>query len=151
MKKIILLLTITLLFNQCGYEKIYSSKNLNLSIKEIKRENNLINNELSKALLGIFSDKTSDNIFNLEIESKKSTEIKSKDSKGDPSVYVLKLKTKIIASNKMNTTYENIFLKEMSYNNNDDKFELSQYINEIEKILIKETVEEIIIYLTDIK
>ena len=32
----------------------------------------------------------------------------------------------------------------MNYNNNDDKFELSQYINEIEKILIKETVEEII-------
>ena len=35
----------------------------------------------------------------------------------------------------------------MNYNNNDDKFELSQYINEIEKILIKETVEEIIAYL----
>ena len=39
----------------------------------------------------------------------------------------------------------------MNYNNNDDKFELSQYINEIEKILIKETVEEIINYLARYK
>ena len=39
----------------------------------------------------------------------------------------------------------------MNYNNNDDKFELSQYIKEIEKILIKETVEEIIDYLSRFK
>ena len=39
----------------------------------------------------------------------------------------------------------------MNFNNNDDKFELSQYVNEIEKILIKETVEEIISYLADIR
>ena len=49
MKKFLLLLTITLLFNQCGYEKVYSGKNLNLFINEIKRENNSINNELSDA------------------------------------------------------------------------------------------------------
>ena len=39
----------------------------------------------------------------------------------------------------------------MNYNNNDDKYELSQYKSEIEKILIRETVEEIISYLTDIR
>ena len=51
----------------------------------------------------------------------------------------------------MNIKYEKIFQAEMNYNNNDDKFELSQYKNQIEKILIKETVEKIISYLTDIK
>ena len=150
MTKKILFIIITLFLNQCGYEKIYSSKNLNLSINEIKKENNLINNELSDTLLDIFSDKTSDNIFNLEIQSKKLTETKSKDSKGNPSVYVVKLETKIIATNN-EKKYENIIRKEMNYNNNDDKFELSQYISEIEKILIKETVQEIISFLTDIR
>ena len=151
MKNLSLLLILSLFLSQCSYERIYSGKNLNLSIKNIKKENNIINNELSNALLGILSDNTSDNIFDLEIQSKKFTSVKTKDSKGNPSVYVLKLQTKIIAKDKANKEYINIISEEMNYNNNDDKFELSQYINEIEKVLIKETVEEIIGYLADIK
>ena len=151
MKNLSLLLILSLFLSQCGYERIYSGKNLDLSIKNIKKENNIINNELSNALLGILSDNTSDNIFDLEIQSKKFTSVKTKDSKGNPSVYVLKLQTKIIAKDKANKEYINIISEEMNYNNNDDKFELSQYINEIEKVLIKETVEEIIGYLADIK
>ena len=147
MKKLFLFLLIVLFFSQCGYEKIYSNKNLNLSIRDIKKENNSINNELSNTLLKIFSNNTSDNVFDLEIQTKKSTEVRSKNSKGDPTVYVLKLETKIIVLNMKNDKYENIFYKEMNYNNKDDKFELSQYINEIEKTLIKETVGEIINYL----
>lgn len=150
MKKIFLFLILTLLINQCGYEKVYSSKNLNFSIKNIKKENNTINNELSNALLGLLSKKKSENTFDLEIQTIRSTEIESKDSKGDPSVYVLKLETKIIVKNMENEEYTNVIYEEMSYNNNDDKFELSQYINEIEKILIKETVKKIISYLANI-
>ena len=150
MKKIFLFLILTFFVNQCGYEKVYSNKNLNFSIKNIKKENNTINNELSNALFGLLSKKTSDNTFDLEIQTIRSTEIKSKDSKGDPSVYVLKLETKIIVKNMENEEYTNVIYEEMSYNNNDDKFELSQYINEIEKILIKETVKKIIDYLANI-
>ena len=151
MKNLSLLLILSLLISQCGYERIYSGKNLNLSIKNIKKENNIINNELSNALLGILSNNASDNIFDLEIQSKKFTNVKSKNSKGNPSVYVLKLETTIIAKDKTDKEYRNTFNEEMNYNNDDDKFKLSQYINEIEKILIKETVEEIINYLADIK
>ena len=151
MKKLFLLLILSLFISQCGYEKIYSGKNLNLTIKNIKKENNVINNELSSALLEILSDTTSENTIDLEIQSKKFTSIKSKNSKGDPSVYALKLETKIIAKDKAGKKYNNIFNKEMSYNNDDDKFKLSQYTKEIEKILIQETVEEIIYYLTDIQ
>ena len=150
MKKIFLFLILILFVNQCGYEKVYSSKNLNFSIKNIKKENNTINNELSSALLGLLSKRTSDNAFDLEIQSIKSTEIKSKDSKGDPSVYVLKLETRVKVKNIANEEYTNIFYEEMNYNNNDDKFKLSQYTNEIEKILIKETVKKIIDYLANI-
>ena len=150
MKKLFFLFILTLLVSQCGYERIYSGKNLDISIKNIKKENNSINNELSNALLQIF-DKSSNNAFDLEIQSNKSTDVKSKDSKGNPSVYVLRLETKVIAKNKDDKEYTKIFYEEMNYNNNDDKFKLSQYIKEIEKVLIKETVEEIISYLADIK
>ena len=151
MKKLFLILILTLFVSQCGYEKIYSGKNLNITIKNIKKDNNVINNELSKVLLGVLSNKTSENTYDLEIQSKKSINVKSKNSKGDPSVYVLKLETKIIAKDKANNEYMNIFYEEMNYNNNDDKFELSQYVKEIEKILIRETVEDIIAYLANIE
>ena len=151
MKKLFLLLILSLFISQCGYEKIYSGKNLNLTIKKIKKENNIINNEIANALLGILSNKTSENTFDLEIQSKKFTEVRTKNSKGDPSVYVLKLETKIIAKNKANKEYTNIFYEEINYNNNDDKFELSQYIKQLEKILTDEIVQDIIAYLTNIE
>ena len=151
MKKLFLLLMISMFISQCGYEKIYSGKNLNLTIKKIKKENNIINNEISNTLLGILSNKTSENTFDLEIQSKKFTEVRTKNSKGDPSVYVLKLETKIIAKNKANKEYTNIFYEEINYNNNDDKFELSQYIKQLERILTDEIVQDIIAYLTNIE
>ena len=151
MKKFLLFLIMTFFLNQCGYEKVYSNKNLNLSIKEIKKESNPLNNDLSNALLEILSNNKSDNVFDLEIQSNKFTEIRSKDSKGNVSVYVFKLETKIIVTDNNNREYKNIFNKEMNYSENDDKFELSQYLNQIEKILINETVEEIIGYLIDLR
>ena len=151
MKKFLLFLIMTFFLNQCGYEKVYSNKNLNLSIKEIKKESNPLNNDLSNALLKILSNNKSDNVFDLEIQSNKFTEIRSKDSKGNASVYVFKLETKIIVTDNNNREYKNIFNKEMNYSENDDKFELSQYLNQIEKILINETVEEIIGYLIDLR
>ena len=38
MKKLFLLLILSLFISQCGYEKIYSGKNLNLSIKKLKKK-----------------------------------------------------------------------------------------------------------------
>ena len=151
MKKLFLLLIFTLFVSQCGYEKIYSGKNIDITIKNIKKDNNIINNELSETLLEVLSNKTSENTYDLEIQSKKFTNVRTKNSKGDPSVYVLKLETKIKAKDKTNNEYINFFYEEMNYNNNDDKFELSQYTKEIEKILIRETVKDIIAYLANIE
>ena len=115
MKKLFLLLILSLFISQCGYEKIYSDKNLNLTIKNVKKENNDINNEISDTLLGILSNKKSKNTFDLEIQSKKLTKVKSKDSKGNPSVYELKLETKIIAKANSNKEYVNIFYDDYNF------------------------------------
>ena len=54
MKKLFLLLILSIFITNCGYQKIYSNKNLQLSIKEIKKENTDLNNEISNALLESF-------------------------------------------------------------------------------------------------
>ena len=151
MKKLILLFIIALFVKSCGYQKINSNQNLELSIKEISKDNTVINNEISNALLSIFSNSNSEKYFSLEIESKKTIVIKSKDSNGNPVIYGFKIETKVIAIDNKNEKYENTFLKEIDYNNDDDKFKLSQYVNELEKILIAETIEEIISFLVDLK
>ena len=151
MKKLFLLLILTLFVTNCGYQKIYSSKNLQLSIKEIKKDNTDLNNEISNALLNIFSNDNAEKNFILEIESKKSNDIKSKDSSGNPVIYRIKFEINVIAIDNKNERYENTFSKEIDYNNDDDKFNLSQYVIQLEKILTKEIIEEIINFLVDLK
>ena len=151
MKKFFFLIILILFVTNCGYQKIYSSKNLQLSIKEIKKENTVLNNEISNALLNIFSNGNAEKYFTLEIETKKSTDIKSKDSSGNPIIYRIKIETSVIAINNKNEKYKNTISKEIDYNNDDDKFKLSQYVNELEKILTTETIEEIINFLVDLK
>lgn len=150
MKKIFLLFAITLFVNQCGYEKIYSDKNINVSIKEIKKEKNFINNEIATALEDILSNENSKNIFTLKIESSKEINVKSKNSKGDPSIYVQKIKVKVTATDQFDQVYVKTFLREINYNNNNDKFKLSQYQNDLEKILLQKLIEDIINYLSDL-
>ena len=151
MKKLFLLLILTLFVTNCGYQKIYSSKNLQLSIKEIKKDNTVLNNEISNALLNIFSNDNAEKYFILEIETKKSTDVKSKDSNGNPVIFRIKFEANVIAIDNKNERYENTFSKEIDYNNDDDKFNLSQYVNQLEKILTKEIIEEIINFLVDLK
>ena len=57
----------------------------------------------------------------------------------------------MIAINNKNKKYKNTISKEIDYNNDDDKFKLSQYVSEQEKILTTETIEEIINFLVDLK
>ena len=45
---------------------------------------------------------------------------------------------------------EKTFISEQTYNNNENKFELNQFESEIEKQLISEIIDDILIYLATI-
>ena len=49
-KKIKLVLIFFFILNSCGFKPIYSSKNINFSIKDIKSEKTLLNNAFVKAI-----------------------------------------------------------------------------------------------------
>ena len=51
--------------------------------------------------------------------------------------------------NETNNVSTKKFSKSINFNNNDDKFKLSQYQNELENTLIKLVVEDIIIFLSN--
>ena len=77
---------IIFLFQSCGYEPVYSSKNFVFKIGKIDYENNRINNQIARSLKS-FSNKNAQNIIDLELNSKKEKDVISKNKSGDPQIF----------------------------------------------------------------
>ena len=147
MNKIFLIIVTFFLLSNCGYEPIYSSKNINFNIGNIEKTNNSLNNEFVRLIKSITDQKTS-NTIDIKIDSKKIITIKSKDSKGNPLIYELKINLEVTNQND-NQNEMHLLSRKISYKNTDDKFELKKYESELQKILVNKLVEDLIKYLTN--
>lgn len=144
-KNLFLIIILNLfLFQGCGYEPVYSSKNFVFKIGKIDYENNRINNQIARSLKS-FSNKNAQNIIDLELNSKKEKDVISKNKSGDPQIFNLRITINIKIKDD-----EKTFISEQTYNNNENKFELNQFESEIEKQLISEIIDDILIYLATI-
>ena len=149
MMKNFILIIIFIFLTNCGFEPIYSKKNLDIKINKIVKENTLLNNEISNALLNIYNDLSASKVLNIKIDSKKSVNVKSKNKKGDPSNFELLIKVDFEAIDQSDKKYSQEFSRKINFNNNDDKFQLVKYQLELEKILTKKLIEDIINYLAN--
>ncbi len=147
--KFFFFLTIFLFFSNCGFEPIYSTKNLNFTIGNVEKRNTSLNNKFSKSINTLKNDKI-DKKIDIKIESDKIIKTKSKDSKGNALVFELEINLKFSSLNTENKL-EKLLSQKITYNNSDDKFKLKQYENELEEILINKIVEDLINYLSDIE
>ena len=149
LNKFFFFLTIFLFFSNCGFEPIYSTKNLNFTIGNVEKRNTSLNNKFSKSINTLKNDKI-DKKIDIRIESDKNIKTKSKDSKGNALVFELEINLKFSSLNTENKI-EKLLSQKITYNNSDDKFKLKQYENELEQILINKIVEYLINYLSDIE
>ena len=152
MNKIIFTKLLIILFfvSSCGYAPIFSSKNSNFSITEIKIAGN---NKLNKILINRLDNyKSTDGkkIFSLKINTNLKKEVASKDTKGNPKTYKMNINLKIYAEDEKNNLNEKSFSKSINYNNSNNKFKLKKFENETAKNLTEKIAEEIIIYLQSI-
>ena len=147
MKKIILILSFLLLAS-CGYQPIFSSKTSNFLIEEIiYNENDKISLKIRNNLTFLSNTENYIRVIRLKLSSEKKIDISSKDSKGDPLVYKMTISTNLeIYSNSELTKQKNI-IKNFSYKNTENKFDLKQYEKTIEKNLIETIKEDIILIL----
>ena len=134
------------ILSNCGYQPIYSTKNLNFTIGNIEKENTSLNNKFEKTITAL-KNKKIDKKIDIKIKSDKKITIKSKDSKGNALVFELKINLKFSSLNLENKD-ERLLSQKITYNNSDDKFKLKQYENELEEILITKIVEDLINYLS---
>ena len=152
MNKVIFTKFIIILFfvSSCGYAPIFSNKNSNFSITEIKIAGN---NKLNKVLINRLDNYKSidgKKIFSLKINTNLKKEVASKDTKGNPKTYKMNINIKIYAEDEKNNLNEKSFSKSINYNNSNNKFKLKKFENETAKNLTEKIAEEIIIYLQTI-
>ena len=137
-----------LILSSCGYQPIYSTKNLNFTIGKVEKENTSLNNKFAKSINAL-ANRESDKKINIKIESDKNIRVKSKDSKGNTLVLELEINLKFINLDSDNQVQQSLSRK-ITYNNSDDKFKLKEYENELEDILITKIIEDLINYLSNI-
>ena len=149
--KFAILYIVFFFLSSCGFNPIFSSKNLLVSIGRIEAENTKLNNEISKALKQISSQNQLEKKIDIRISSEKNILIKSKDKSGNPKIFELVINLEIEILNPSYNNFKKEFIKRISYKNDDDKFKLSEYQKELESSFIKELVMDIINFLSSLE
>ena len=145
-KNIIILILSTFIITSCGYKSIYSSKNLNFNISEFEVTDKTKISRKIKSNLDSYKKNNSKNFYYIKINSKKEINIISKDSKGDPSNFVMNIISEITILNDEKIVKNKVFSESFNYKNSSNKFDLKQYEKNIEENLTNKIIENIISY-----
>jgi len=154
-KKTICILALFLLLS-CGYEPRYSKQNLennyNFTIDKITfLGENKINQTLKNNLLSFTNNETKKIKYDLVINTNLIKEITSKNKKGNPETFSLKIITNVEIS-ELNILKDSISFEEnFEYKNKSNKFELNQYERNIQVNLSYKISNNIIEHLYSLK
>ncbi len=143
----ILILSLFFLTN-CGYEAVLNNQNYQFSInvnniKGDQKINSLIINSFKQL-------KKNEKEYNLSLTSNKEKLIISKDSKGDPSIFEIKINVNYVVKKDGKILIKNKIDKKTTYNNITDKFELENYEKTIIDNLISEISDNIILSISKV-
>ena len=125
----------------CSYKPIFSESNYNFEINEIIFGGEKYINRIIKNKLDLIKNEKEQNKkkYDLLIQTNKEKLIVSKDSKGDPLKFDLKVTTYYEINYKKRLLFKKEVIKNNVYNNDVDKFKLEQN----EKIILENISEKI--------
>ena len=147
MKKIFFILLFFI--SSCGYQPLYLNKDLkNFNFRKITLTGEDYNNKRVTNTISIQENNETKNEKELFISSSSKIQETSKNSKGQVESFriIVTINLKIINKIDQDTQNKN-FIKEFTYNNKQNKFELIEYQNSIKDDLIDKIINDIIIYL----
>ena len=139
---------IFILLNACGYQPIYSKKELNFNIDSISfvsldlQVNKILNQKLKKY---INSDDNSIS-YNLTIDAKKSLNVVSRDSKGQAQTYKAEVTVSLTAKND-NQVIKKDFIMSNNYNSESSVSRLKEIENKIINNLSSIIADQIVLFL----
>ena len=146
MKKIIFVFLFFL--TSCGYQPLYSGKNTSdFLFNKILLEGN---KNINRKIISTLSFKEVPDNFDYDeliiISNKKIVET-SKNSKGQVNSYRTEINVEFKIVNNNEIMRQKNFSKDFSYNNLDNKFDLTSYQDEVENNLVNKIIEELIIFI----
>ena len=146
MKKILLIFVF--LLTNCNYQPIYINKSLNnVEFSKITINGDTDINRKIINSLSFKENEFDDTLNNLLIKSSYKIQETSKNSKGQVESFRSQIIVNLIINNKKKTILNKNFLKDFSYANKENKFELVQYQNEVKNNLINKIIEDIILFI----
>ena len=143
MKKLLILF---ILISACGYQPIY---NANLIKIEFNKINLTGDTKINRKLISLLGMKEVNNEIGKQISiySSGSIEETSKDAKGLPATYRANITVTVEIKEQNKLIKSKSFNENFSYNNIENKFDLSVYQKDVEDNLIKKIKDDIIIFI----
>ena len=150
MNKIKIYTLILLLFflTNCGYKAVLNNQNYKFAINVDKINGD---QEINSSIINNFKQlDENEGEYNLTLTSNKEKLIISKDSKGDPSIFEIKINVNYIVKKEEKILISNNINKKTTYNNITDKFELENYEKTIINNLVSEISENIMLSISKV-
>ena len=147
MKKLFIL--ILFFMASCGYQPLYVNKNSSdLVFNKIELFGDKEINRRIISFISIKEDKNEEKLNQIVLRSNENIIETSKDSKGRVATLKTTVEIKLVILNENQIIKEKTFNENFSYNNKDNKFDLTKYQNEIKNNLVDKIIEQMSIYLS---
>ncbi len=151
MYKLLKILFAIFILSGCAYEPVLLKKNYDFYFTQITSEGE---SKINKIIIENFKENTkisSNKKYQIFFSSKKNKKVIASNKKGDPQIYKIDI---ILAYNVLKndvSILNNEILKQATYDNIDDKFELLKYEESIIKNLSKRFADDILISIEILK
>ena len=150
-KKIIALNFLLILVYSCGFAPIYSTKNDAFSIQKISLEGDKnINRIFDKRLRNFTKNVTDTKSFDISIFSNQEKNVSAKNKKGNPTQFSLRIEVEVILLDNLNKKRQAKFTENSSYKNNDNKFDLKIYENNLTQNMSEKIFSDLISYIKNL-
>jgi len=150
MNKILLVVISIFLVNSCSYEPILTNKKNDFSLENINSDRDSKINVIIKKNLLEKSDSYSKNNYDLYFSTANEKEIVSSNESGDSTIFKIKIILNYTLSQNGKLIFTDKIVKQVNYNNIDDKFELLKYEENILNNLLKNISLEILTTITNL-
>ena len=152
MKSLLSIIIFSILIISCGFKPIYSSKNSNFEIIEINNKTKSKNSFMIEKMIMSISNEEANRKLKIELDYQKIITTILKNSKGDPSKKKLTVNVDInVKDNNDKNLITKVFSEEFSYDVQNNKFEMAQYVNNISENLNNKISNDIIFLLATLK
>ena len=152
MRNFLSIIILSIMLTNCGFKPIYGSKRTNFEIIEFKNKNENKNSFTIEQTIMSISNQEAKRKIKLEIDYKKAISTVLKDNKGNPSKNKLSINVDLKVKNERdNVLVIKSFNEEFNYDVQSNKFNMSQYVNNLIDNLNNKISDDIIFLLGTLK